>query len=445
MSVRHKLGAQKGLLQKIIVSGATKGLGALLTFLSFVAIARASSPEEFGRFSMAFAVASILSYLLVGGQQQTILKFYPKYSLVEDGGQSASRALRVSTRFLAYFLIGGSIFVLAVVYGLLAAGVAFENRLPVDTLLWALGLGAGLALAEFLSNYYRAKERLLFGLLPRDVVWRFLIVVIFGVVLFEASGMALRADIVTATEAMVIMSLVLVLAILPQVVGLARNLRSPAEVDEATRREIESEYRATTVPFWGIALIWPIQSYIGVLLIGFLIGEADTGAFFSAKKLSALLAIISVAINQAIAPVLSRASARGDIAELRKVFLLSCVVGGILSLSSFAVFAAFGDTILGLFDPAYESFYGILLILCLGQVVFNVTGPAGLMLSLVGKERYVLAVTTSTAIVGTITVSLCTVFFGVYGTAAASAFTTLTWNAIFFVTALRYFRTSARA
>ena len=150
-------------------------------------------------------------------------------------------------------------------------------------------------------------------------------------------------------------------------------------------------------------------------------------------------------INQAIAPRLARAVAQNDRNDLRHTFVISCIVGGVLSLSALAVYLAFGDRLLAIFDPVYTSFYGVLVILCLGQVVFNISGPAAHLLSFAGKERLVLAVTTAAAVAGTIAVCVSTIYFGVYGTAIAVALTTVSWNLFFFCVAARYLWKSEEA
>lgn len=445
MFVQHILGRHRKLLASIVVSGAIKGCGALFTFLSFVAVARATSVEEFGRFSIAFALATIVSFFLLGGQHRIVLKYFPKYELADDDGASARFTLRAASRNLAGFIVAGA---LCLVLLVLAAGlldVRLATDLPATVLILTLVLAIVLSLAEFLSNYYRARELLVFGLLPRDVIWRLLICAIFGILLFEASGLQLSSDLMSSTEALVLVSTLLLISTGPQLVGWVRGLRSKLQLSEERKREILGEIRHSTIPFWGIALVWPIQSQIGVLFVGFLLGEAEVGAYFSAQKLSGLLAIISVGINQAIAPKLARAVAQNDRADLRHTFVVSCVIGGVISLIALGIYLAFGDRLLAIFDPVYASFYGVLVILCLGQVVFNVSGPAAHLLSFAGKERLVLAVTTAAAIVGIIAICASTIVFGVYGTAIAVALTTLSWNLFFFCVAARYLWKSEEA
>jgi len=323
-------------------------------------------------------------------------------------------------------------------------GLELSTELPLAALLLTLCLAILMAFAEFMSNYYRAKGSLAYGLLPRDVVWRLLICIIFGILLFDASGLRFRANLVSSAEAISILACLLSLAIASQVVGWMRSLRLPSIVTSERETEIRGDYRRSTAPFWGIALVWPVQSQIGVLVVGFLLGAADVGAYFSAQKLSGLLAIISVGINQAIAPKISTAVAQGNLSELRHTFAISCIVGGVISFSVFAAYAVLGDFLLGIFDPAYSNFHGVLLVLSLGHVVYNVSGPAALLLTFTGQERFVLAITTGAAILGTIAVCVCTVLFGVYGTAGAVAVTTLAWNLTFFYVAIRYLRNTRK-
>ncbi|MXO48590.1 hypothetical protein GRI69_10000 [Erythrobacter vulgaris] len=444
MFVQRILGRHRKLLSSIMVSGAIKGFGALFTFLSFVAVARATSVQEFGRFSIAFSLATILSFFLLGGQHRIVLKYFPKYLTINDEGASARFALKLASRNLMKFIAAGALFSVITTLVAIWLGLEFSTKLPRAALLLTLCLAMLMAFAEFMSNYYRAKGSLAYGMLPRDIIWRLLICIIFGVLLFDASGLQFRANLVSSTEAISILACLLSLAIVSQVVGWIRSLRLPSGVPLERETEIRSDYRRSTAPFWGIALVWPVQSQIGVLVVGYLLGAADVGAYFSAQKLSGLLAIISVGINQAIAPKISTAIAKENFSELRHTFAISCIVGGVMSFSVFAAYAVLGDFLLGIFDPAYSKFHGVLLVLSLGHVVYNVSGPAALLLAFTGQERFVLAITTGAAILGTIAVCICTVLYGVYGTAGAVAATTLAWNLTFFYVAIRYLRSTRK-
>lgn len=437
MSIQRVIGKHRKLLASIFISGAIKGAGALFTFLSFVAIARATSLEGYGRFSVAFALATIFSFFLLGGQHRIVLKYLPKYELENDEGKAAAYVLRRALRNLVRFILAGAALLLFLGFAADAAGVELKSDVSGLVFILAIVLGATVTLAEFLSNYYRARDFLIFGLVPRDVVWRLASCLVFGTLLWLASGWQFRAEVVTSAQALGIVTGLLLLAISPQLIGLARYLRHSDTGVPAAGSAVDQDIKRSTGPFWGISLVWPIQSQIGVVLVGSLLGAAEVGAYFSAQKLSGLLAIISIGINQAIAPKLSKAIAAGKVAEVRQTFLVACAIAAITSISVFAALTVFGGFFLAIFDPAYSAFYGVLLILCLSQVIYNCSGPAALLLNFSGHERFVLKVTSTSAIAGSIGIVIATVLYGVYGTATAVAVTTLIWNTIFLVVALR--------
>ena len=148
MFVQRILGRHRKLLASIMVSGAIKGFGTLFTFLSFVAVARATSVEEFGRFSIAFALATILSFLLLGGQHRIVLKYFPKYELADDDGASAGFTLRAASRNLAVFIAAGALCLVLLAF----AASLLDVRLATDISLSALMLTLVLAIVIHLAG-----------------------------------------------------------------------------------------------------------------------------------------------------------------------------------------------------------------------------------------------------------------------------------------------------
>ena len=194
-------------LGKSIVSLLIKVATAGLTYLMYVALARAMGATEYGYFAFGLSLATILSIAAAMGQQTAILRYWPEAMVAGDEAR-AHQALGA----------GGALVVLAgLAIGVALCGFALAVSPfgEVTHLFAAAALVLPLALAEYFSSALRAQGSVWTALVPRDLLWRSLVPA--AVVGFAAIG--LRLD---GWQALLLAAATLALALAAQAI-LARR------------------------------------------------------------------------------------------------------------------------------------------------------------------------------------------------------------------------------
>ncbi|MDG6078257.1 lipopolysaccharide biosynthesis protein [Erythrobacter litoralis] len=410
-------GERRGLLFQLLISGAMKGGGGLLTFACFIFIARAASAEQYGLFSILFSIAMLACYVIVGGQHTAILKVYPRVS--EEGPMSAAGGYVTGLALRRIGLIALAAFGAAIPVWFVLSALAGDIGLTIDLplVLWTVALSILLGLAEFFSSFFRARGMLLAGMWPRDILWRGFMIVFFGAALFLYAPITFRADLFSASALIAWTAALLLIALGIQILRLAMDWRRIVRDEGLDRNGLNADMNASFWSFWGLGLIWPARGQLGTIVVGLMISPEVAGAFFSAQRLASVLLMVSVAINTAMGPQISRAFAANDFDKAKRVFGTASIVAGGTSAAFMIVLLFFGADLLALFDPAYSNFAPVLLVLALGQALFNACGPLGVLLTLADRERQVLwsaIVATAATLIGVI------VFTGRYGAMGAA-------------------------
>ncbi len=357
--IRHLTG--RGLL-----AGLNKVAAALLSLAMFAALARALDPDAFGRFNVALSAATVLALVGEVGGRRLMLRHLPSY-LAEDPARARG-------------LVRTGLGALAAVSALCMAGLAAaalladpDMRLP---LLAALPLIPGLALAELLSGLLRAHGAILRALAPRDVLWR--------------AGVALGASLAgSAAAALALTGAVLWTMLALQLLshpGARIWARGPASYDRSWRR--------TAAGLWGTGIVQMGAPHLQLVLLGTVLAPAVMGGVASAFRVAPLVGFFMMAANIVAAPMISRAWDRGDLAGLRRLFLVVNLGAAVPSALVFTVLLAAGDRVLaGMFGvPDYAQQWPVLVLLGAGQMTGVLCGQVVLLLIMTGHERVFLAI-----------------------------------------------------
>jgi O-antigen/teichoic acid export membrane protein len=187
------------------IAGVIKLASAGLAFIMFVAIALITDERQFGLFGAAYAGASLVSFFNPVGQQSAVLRFWPEYASI--GNLPVAQAMMARSLLLAAGGIALSAIAVAAVGFLPWFAGPTPEWLPLclATALLAVALGW----SEVASGAMRAKSVLIAGLLPRDVTWRALTIsAVFGLWLMGVE--------MSATEAILLCAVLLLVAVVPQ-------------------------------------------------------------------------------------------------------------------------------------------------------------------------------------------------------------------------------------
>jgi len=408
-----------GLARNGAIAGTIKLASAGLSFVMFVVIAMVTDERQFGLYSATYAGASLVSFFASMGQQSTVLRFWPQYLALGKIGIANSlmaRSILVALGGLVVSSLG------IVVIGFLPG---FSDRTPewLPLCLSAAILSFALGWSEFASGAFRAKSALVSALLPRDVIWRALVIVVVIAMHFTH----MTTDAVTAT---LISAGLLLLATLPQAVLLSRDTlrteRTPLTVEE------KREFNTVSFGLWGATSLPPALGQVSTLLVAAILGPEAAGAIFVADRTTRVVLLALTGINQALAPEISGAFYSGDKRHVQKITSLTALGASLTALGFLAAFVLFGTFILWIFDPAYATpqTHLVLIIFGLGATFATACGPIELLSHLTGLQNALLKVLVVSNAIGLVLTAVATYYFGSIGAAASIAVTLISWNII---------------
>jgi O-antigen/teichoic acid export membrane protein len=408
------------------IAGIIKLASAGLSFVMFVVIAMVTDERQFGLYSATYAGASLVSFFASVGQQSTVLRFWPQYA----GAGQLGTANSLMARAIFATLLG----LVATSLGIVAIGFlpGFSVRTPewLPLCLSAAVLSFALGWSEFASGAFRAKSELVSALLPRDVVWR-------AVVIVAVIGLHLSHVIVDAVSATTLTAGLLLLSTLPQAIVLGRDTRRIERTPLTT--EQKREFNQVTLGLWGATSLPPALGQVSTLLVAAILGPEAAGAVFVADRTTRVVLLALTGINQALAPEISDAYYNGDRRHVQRITSLTALGASVIALGILAIFVVFGTLILGIFDPAYATpqTHAVLVIFGIGATFATACGPIELLSHLTGLQHSLLKVLFVINAIGLAITAVATYYFGSLGAATSIAATLITWNVIAVATARR--------
>ena len=170
-----------------------------------------------------------------------------------------------------------------------------------------------------------------------------------------------------------------------------------------------------------------INNRIGILMVGHILGKADTGLFTVAVKGANLLVVGLLAANMALSPRMAAFFHSGKLLKLQKMIRRAYRMVALITLPVVLLFVFFGNFFLGIFGPAYIAAWPALIILSLTQMVSVLGGPVGAMMNMAGQERLTLACTAVSLGVNIVANLIFIPLLGINGAALATLLSVLVY------------------
>ncbi len=387
-----------------------------LSFFLFVAAAMVTDERQFGLYSTAYAGASLVSFFSPIGQHAAIMRFWPQYAGAGDLASANGLMARAIVMTAAGLFVTSLVIVALAFLPLAGAEVPEWRSLCRAAVVLAVALGW----SEFTACAFRARNALMAGLLPRDIVWRATTIAAFmGAPLLMTGMSAVAATLLTAG--------LLLLCVLPQTIVLLRETfcapRGPLS------RAQNDEFKDVTLGLWGVTALPPALGQASTLLVAAILGPEAAGAIFVAERTMRLAILALNGINQAIAPQISSAYHSGDKAHVQQITGITAIAGFAIALGVLAIFVVLGKPILGVFDAAYATprMHAVLVILGIGALAGTACGPTELLMQLTGLQQvlFKLLVIVNTAGLGA--TAVLAFLLGPIGAALGIAGTTALW------------------
>lgn len=348
-------------------------LGAFLTFILNLVIARMYGPDGAGVYFLAFTVMTIATVFGRMGMDNALLRFAAARSEARDwpGVKGVSRlGLRIA---LAASLIATGAMILTA--PLLARG-AFHDANVTSSLLWMSVSVIPIALSTLISQLLRARMRVAASMMVATVWTPGLAAV--GLLVAGSKGGPVTAA---------------------QMYGAAATITALGAWWWWRRvtpelREVNADFDLQTllrssVPLLWVALLATSLNWIPNLALGNTHTTADVGVFNAASRVSLLVSFVLIAVDTISAPKFAALYERGDRGALAATARNSARLMVFVALPLLLVCLIVPSQIMALFGPQFRRGGSVLAVLAVGQAISVLAGSVGSLLMMSGYERQV--------------------------------------------------------
>ncbi|HEY5311942.1 MAG TPA: lipopolysaccharide biosynthesis protein [Pirellulales bacterium] len=193
------------------------------------------------------------------------------------------------------------------------------------------------------------------------------------------------------------------------------------------------------VPLLLIQLLVFVAAQADVWIAGYYVPAGQLAVYAAARRLILLTAIPLQIAAATVAPSIAELHAHGRITELQTMLRSAAGVASLPAIVALLAVTVAGGLILRLvFGPGYEAGYSVVVILGIGQLIFNWCGVCGTALIMTGHQNVALVATGATSAILVIVGPPLTARFGIQGLAFASALGLSVQNLTIWVLARRY-------
>lgn len=169
-----------------------------------------------------------------------------------------------------------------------------------------------------------------------------------------------------------------------------------------------------------------LSTQADLLFVSALLGTAQAGLYGAASQLATLVAFGATAILLIAQPMIADLYARKQIEELKRLAKQITILAGIASVPVFLVIMLLGHYLLRLYRPEFAAAYPVLAVLAFAQLVgATVGGLLGYLFTMTNHQQTATKIIGSTAVLNVVLALALTAWFGMLGTATATAISTI--------------------
>jgi O-antigen/teichoic acid export membrane protein len=171
-----------------------------------------------------------------------------------------------------------------------------------------------------------------------------------------------------------------------------------------------------------------IMAWTDKLMLGGLMTSADVGVYDVAFKLSMFVNIALTSISSITSPKFAEMYSIGDMTRLKKVVHQATKITFWSTLPLFIGFLLLSPFLLSIFGEEFKTGFYVLCFLSLARLISALTGPAGNLLQMTGKQVVFMNVLFVGAFINIILNFLLIPIYGIEGAALASMGSIVFWN-----------------
>lgn len=382
-----------------LASLATRVAGVGAAFLVMIFIGRWYGPEANGQYAIVTQTAMFLSVVAVGGLDLAVTREF-----------SRSIALKVQVARAAFLRVTGQAMLVAlVVMGLVGLGGSELLQLvgasvPQSAIVVLCLVLLARAFTRITAAMLRSQRDYVLG-----QAIELLFIPVFTIAIIFAAGARSVMDILWATAAA---------GLLSAAIGLVASLRHTSARPEALQISGKTVF-ATALPLWGVAVLSNFAEWYGLATVSAINGLYDAGLFRVAAQFASLLSIVALGLFGVFTAQISAAFHAGDKQRVARLSVSATRLSTALVLPAGIAMLVFADPLLRLVGPEFGEAVPLLRVLLIGQIIYTITGPSGLVLATAGHGRINFWLNLSTTVAMLALAPFAASRFGAIGVATA--------------------------
>jgi O-antigen/teichoic acid export membrane protein len=406
---------------------AIKVLGAGFSFLMFVLLARTMTSDEFGRLGFAFSAATFLAIFASFGHFTLLLRFVPVY-LENHDRVKLTKLFAYSLRTVAIGVAGTTLLIILATC-IFSGTQEFAYAVVTGVLVMAF------VSADYTMNLLRSIGGVVDAIAPRVLIWRVIMVGLAGACLWTAIDLNAESGVLLLALTLIAIVSVQATVAFGKVRTCISQLSATKTADDVPESDCSGvrgiiEWRRAARWFWGVAVTQATMQNVGVVIVGLILTESETGKFFVVVKIAMVLGMPLMAVSVVIPPLISKHYAAKQYTSIQT---LSSSMAGIASLLIFIgvlILVFIGDVVISQFNENYQDGYLALLIACSGILIDACFGPTGFIMLMTGHEKRFLAFVAGSNVIALIALCILTTMFGVIGAATSLLLGSVMWNTL---------------
>jgi len=388
-------------------------VGAAVTFVSQVLLARWMGASELGIYVLAFSWCILLSSFATLGFPVAAIRFVGGGLATNDPGY-----IRGFVRRGAQIIALAGTLISAVGIAMLWSGWLVEDTSNRYTLTLALLIVPVFASNTFFAGVANGLSRFPLSFLPANVARPLVFLTLIIVIWFTT-------DILDANRVMSLQVLAIfaVSGVTIWMVG-----RTVDDMLDAKPAKYDTRVWArTSVPLLATALFSGYFPEINIILSGAYLPSDQVALFHVSFRLALLVSFALFAVDAVTGPEAARLHMSGDKTALQSVVNRATQLRFGVAVIAVLMFVIVGKFLLGLFGEEFIAGYTLLIILAVAQLVQAAVGPVARLMSVSGHQDRCLVVFVTALLILAALVAVLVPLFGATGAAIAALIDMTIW------------------
>jgi len=389
-----------------------------LNFILRVVLVRYTTQEDYGVYSLALTIISMLCIVSTLGLDEGAARYIAYFLGRSDG--SGVRKVILGSLALA---LGASLACTAALFFLSGQVAVFFHSGQLSGALRLISLAIpSMVLIQILTSITRGFKVSIMKVIFNDVMKPLsFLVLLFAVI---ALGLGLDAVIMAYVASMALTMLAFATFALRWYSGHQGSSRDG-------EGHVIKDLVRFSIPLLSVNMLLMMMSQATTLMLGFFKTPVEVGKFDIAITMGSLLLTVINSMGYIYTPTASSLYGKNQVEELKRSYIISTKWGYIGTLPILFAFLVFPGLVVDvLFGSRYSDVAIILQVLCLGYIINPLTGPNYHTLISMGKTRLIIESFLANALINLVLGVLLIPTMGVIGAAIAVSISVMVANSL---------------